>query len=80
MTKDYGPGIFSMSTITTVVKTRELQLAKSIAEAEVDANSTATEKNRIAAKAMILKSRSTLALGTGMTNFSLSHQGLKVLR
>lgn len=80
MIKDYGPGIFSMSTIETVVKTRELQMAKSIALAEVHLNSTATEKNLALAETMILKAQSTLALGTGMANFSLSHQGLKVLR
>jgi hypothetical protein len=78
MSKDFGPGIFEMRLIRDLEKVTNLELAKQQAQEAVD-NSLATAKNKAAATAMISKSRSVKSLLFGMTNFSLSHQGLKLI-
>lgn len=78
MTRDFGQGIFEMQLIRDLEKITNLELAKQRALEAVD-NSHATDKNKVAATAMISKSRSVKSLLFGMTNFSLSHQGLKLI-
>lgn len=80
MSQDFGQGIFTMSTITTVSKTRDLALAKSIANAAIDAATTALPKNIEKARSLVLKASSVNRLAQGMSDFSLSHQGLKTIR
>ena len=79
MAQDFGQGIFSMDTITAVTKTRELGMAKSIANAMID-SSKAQQKNIDKARALVMKANSVNRLAQGMSDFSLSHQGLKTLR
>lgn len=79
MSKDHGQGIFTMQLITTISKTRELSMAKSLAEAAIN-DSTATDANKEKARELLRTSSSLKKLLFGMTNFSLSHQGMKVLR
>jgi hypothetical protein len=78
MSKDFGQGIFEMRLIRDLEKVTNLELAKQQAQEAVD-NSLATAKNKAAATAMISKSRNVKSLLFGMTNFSLSHQGLKLI-
>jgi hypothetical protein len=80
MSQDFGQGIFTMDTITTVSKTRDLSLAKGIANAKIDASTTALPKNIEKARALVLNARSVSKLAIDMSNFSLSHQGMKVIR
>lgn len=80
MSKDYGQGIFSMPLITSVSKTRDLTLAKNIVLAAIDADEHALPASKEKAKAMVLGSRTVDRLAIGMMDFSLSHQGLKVIR
>lgn len=79
MSKDYGQGIFSMELITTVSKTRDIGLAKSIVLATIDADEHALPKNKEKARIMVSQCRSITTLAINMSNFSLSHQGLKVV-
>lgn len=80
MSQDFGQGIFMMPMITFVSKQKDLGLAKDYARAVVDDDAVAIPKNKEKARAMIEKSRTVIGLAQGMTNFSLSHQGMKVLR
>jgi hypothetical protein len=78
MSKDHGQGIFEMSDITLVCSMSSLPNAKVIARAAID-RSTATQANKDKAGLMVAKATSPTKLAFGMTNFSLAHQGLKVL-
>jgi hypothetical protein len=80
MSQDFGQGIFTMGTITRVSKCKTLGEAKGIALEAVMSSETALPKNRIKAERLCHATRSVSELAIAMTNFSLSHQGLKVLR
>lgn len=78
MARDHGQGIFDMTDINLVASMSSLPNAKAIATAAVD-RSTATDANKQKAMRMIHNSQTVKALMFGMTNFSLSHQGLKTI-
>lgn len=80
MAHDHGEGLFNMTLINEVSKIKELPAAKSMVQFVIDQNSTATPKNIAAAKALVSKARSVHELLISMSNFSLSHQGLKTVR
>jgi hypothetical protein len=80
MSKDHGQGIFTMDVITSVSKCKILGEAKGRALEAITSNETALLKNRIKAERLCHAARSVSELAIAMTNFSLSHQGLKVLR
>lgn len=76
MSKDFGQGIFDMEFINHVGTIKDVIAAKKAAIEKID-GSPATDKNKKKASAMVHKSRTVTELLFGMTNFSLSHQGLK---
>lgn len=76
MSKDFGQGIFDMDFINVVAKEKDLTAAKGLAFEKVR-DSRATDENKAKANSMIARSASISKLLFGMTNFSLSHQGLK---
>lgn len=76
MARDNGQGMFTMAEITAI-SNMNLADGKAAAFAIVKA-STATEQNKAKANAMINKAFSLKGLLLGMSNFSLSHQGLGV--
>ena len=78
MNTDFGQGIFDMDFINNVSKIKDLTLAKSMAYEKIE-SSIATSENRVKAKSMVSRSATLSKLLFGMTNFSLSHQGLKAL-
>lgn len=78
MSRDNGEGVFDMSFITNISKFTDLQDAKRTSLDRVEA-STANAKNKDKARALVIKSNSINALIFGMTNFSLSHQGMKTI-
>ena len=81
MAHDYGQGIFTMDVLRRVAERFQasLDVQKDIACRAIN-ESTATDENKRKATAMVLKSTSHRALMLGMSNFSMSHQGLKVIR
>lgn len=78
-TNDHGQGIFTMPEINEMSRLPSLTAAKLMAKSLVTL-SKATQKNKDKANAMIDKARNMTSLLTGMTNFNLAHQGLKVIR
>jgi len=79
MTRDNGQGIFTMTTINNIAATKNLNDARTAAHTIIEA-STATVQNKKKAGEMVAKCASVKSLIFGMTNFSLSHQGLKIIR
>ena len=82
MAKDFGQGLFTMDQITRISTIRELGPMKTAALMllESEQNAKVTEANRHKARSMISTAPSVKSLLLGLSNFSLSHQGLKVLR
>jgi hypothetical protein len=78
MARDNGQGIFSMAAINDIAALRNTSEAQKIACAIIEASS-ANPQNKKAAD-MVAKSSTVKALIFGMTNFSLSHQGMPVIR
>lgn len=78
MSRDNGQGIFTMEVITKISKMKSLAEAKSFAQ-EVVNNSTANDENKRKATVLIVKASSINSLAISMSNFSLSHQGLKTI-
>ena len=78
MSRDNGQGIFSMTFISGL-QAMPLGLAQESARQHVVA-STATAANKAKAEKAIQTARSTNALMLALSNFSLSHQGMKVIR
>ena len=76
---DHGQGIFDMVFINDVNAIKDIIAAKTAAYDKIDA-SKATDENKRKAKAMVAKAANVKALIFGMTNFSLSHQGMKVVK
>ena len=77
MARDNGQGIFSMDFIK---KVENMTYNEAIQAALDRINlSTATEANKMKATQMVTKCISVNRLLLGMSNFSLSHQGLKTL-
>ena len=77
MARDFGQGIFTMEFISSIEKL-DLATARSKAHDVVQASS-ATDKNKQKAAAMLDKASNVTKLMLGMSSFSLAHQGLKVL-
>lgn len=77
--KDFGPGIFDMEFINEMNALDSINDIKTAAMAKIDASS-ANEDNKKKARSMIQLASSKMKLLMGMTNFSLSHQGLKAIR
>lgn len=77
--KDFGPGIFDMEFINEMNALDSINDIKTAAMAKIDASS-ANEDNKKRARSMIQLASSKMKLLMGMTNFSLSHQGLKAIR
>lgn len=78
-THDNGPGIFNMTAITFVSQQTDIVLAREYANAMIN-DSTATAANKTKAQRAVLVSTSPSILAVAMTNFMLSHMGLKVIR
>ena len=91
--EDFGQGIFNMDFIVTVGKMADIVAAKKLAYEKIDDSKGVTDENKRKAKTMIAKattirnhnpqpqSATTIRnLIFGMTNFSMSHQGMKVLK
>ena len=74
--KDFGQGIFTMPEITAISNMNTLSEAKAAAHAIITASS-AKPENKAKAAAMVNSSTNLKRLLLGMSNFSLSHQGLK---
>lgn len=81
MSKDHGQGIFTIAILTKIAERSQasLDVQKDIASRAI-LESSATDENKRKATAMVLKATSHRSLMLGMSNFSLSHQGMKVLR
>lgn len=77
MKRDNGQGMFTMDFITQVSRIPRLEDAKVATHLVID-GSTATDANKGKARSMIFKATSLRSLLIGMSNFSLSHQGLGV--
>jgi len=80
MARTKEPGIFTMDLITKVTQTRDLVAAKQLAVAAIDAAETARSENKERARTMVRQSATINQLAIGMSNFSLSFQGYKVIR
>lgn len=78
MSKDNGQGIFSMTFIASI-QNQPLMLARELAVGQVNASS-ARQTNKDKAMKAIGLAKNTNGLLLALSNFSLSHQGLKVLR
>lgn len=78
MSNDFGQGIFDMGFINDISKIKDLTLAKSMAYEKIESTN-ATDENKAKAKSMVSRSATLSKLLFGMTNFSLSHQGLKAI-
>lgn len=74
--KDFGQGIFTMPDITAISNMATLTEAKAAAHALIVA-SAAKPENKNKAADMVFKATTLKKLLLGMSNFSLSHQGLK---
>lgn len=79
MNKDFGEGIFDMEFINQAYALGDLTAAKTAAFEKIKASS-ANDTNKTKASAMVSRSATLSKLIHGMTNFSLSHQGLKAIR
>lgn len=78
--EDFGQGIFNMDFIVTVGKMADIVAAKKLAYEKIDDSKGVTDENKRKAKTMIAKATTIRNLIFGMTNFSMSHQGMKVLK
>lgn len=78
MARDNGQGIFTMDFIKSIER-KPLPDAKVLALDVVNA-SPATPANKQKATTMLNNSNTLTKLLIGMSNFSLSHQGLKSMR
>jgi hypothetical protein len=79
MSQDHGQGIFTMEFINAASRMKSIEEAKVAAHKVVD-DATCTDANRAKASTLVMRSRHVRELIQAMTNWSLSHQGLKVLR
>lgn len=79
MAHDHGQGIFEFSFISRIAVSNNIELAKREAHERIEASS-ATQMNKTKATGMVNKCRSIKDLLLGMSNFSLSHQGLRSIR
>lgn len=77
--KDFGEGIFDMEFINTVNDEKDFRVAKQMAYDKIEA-SKVKDENKRKATAMVAYANNKPKLLFGMTNFSLSHQGLKAIR
>ncbi len=77
--KDFGQGIFDMEFINQVNDEKDFGKQKAMSIAKVKGSS-ATDANKTKAINMINFAKNSKGLIMGMTNFSLSHQGLKTLK
>lgn len=68
-----------MDFINAVSRMKTVEEAKVAAHQAVDA-SAANDANKGKANTMVMRSRSIRELVFGMSNFSLSHMGMKVIR
>lgn len=80
MSQDFGQGIFTMEMITRVSKCKILGEAKGLTLQAITDDETALPKNKIKAERLCHAARSITELAIAMSNFSLSHQGLKTIR
>lgn len=78
MSRDNGQGIFTMNFISSL-QAMALRQAQDLAVQQVDICS-ASLSNKVKATKAIQSARSTNALMLALSNFSLSHQGMKVIR
>lgn len=76
MVRDNGMGMFTKEVLDRIGATKDVVLAKTIAQEAVGASG-ASEANRAKATTMILSARGHTALLQGVWGFSLAHQGLK---
>lgn len=76
MARDNGQGIFAMDFINEVSRMKSIEEAKAAAHKKVD-EAVATDANKQKSNTMVMRSRNIRELVFGMTNFSLSHMGLK---
>ena len=74
-----GEGIFTMEFVNTLDKFTHLDAAKNACN-EVIEQSTAKDSNKQKARQLVYKSRTVRELMHGAANFSLSFQGLKVIK
>lgn len=81
MARDFGQGIFTVQALNTIssMKNKPLVEQKKFAQDIIDASS-AVESNKIKATEMVRSAGTHAKLLIGASNFSLSHQGLKVIR
>lgn len=79
MARDFGQGVFTMDIISHVATMSDIAAAKVYAHDAVQA-SNATSMNKIKAAGMINKAHNSKALLLGMSNFMLSHSGLKTIK
>jgi hypothetical protein len=77
--KDFGQGIFDMEFIHEMNSLSDLNEIKAKCMDKINSSS-ATETNKKKARAMVQLANTKTKLLMGMTNFSLSHQGLKTIR
>ena len=78
MSRDFGQGIFDMEFINSIAAVKDLTQAKAKAFEKIESTN-ATDENKAKAKSMVSRSATLSKLLFGMTNFSLSHQGLKAI-
>ena len=78
MSRDFGQGIFDMEFINSISKVKDLTQAKAMAFEKIE-GAVATDENKAKAISMVSRSATLSKLLFGMTNFSLSHQGLKAI-
>ena len=78
MTKDFGQGIFTMPFITKIASMKDLSAAKQLAMQEIE-NASANADNKAKAIKLVRDAKTMVAFAISMSNFSLSHQGLKTL-
>ena len=79
MAHDHGQGIFTMEFIGSIAALKDVEAGRVLALEHIE-NSSATAQNKLKAVGMVHKSHTLKNLLLGMSNFSLSHQGLKAVR
>lgn len=79
MARDNGQGIFTMDIISHTAAMDGLESMKESLQVVID-SSTATAANKIKASGMVRASRDKKHLLLGLSNFMLSHSGLKTIR
>lgn len=78
MAKDFGQGIFTMPFITKIAGLTDLETAKHYALQEIE-DSPANFDNKTKAVKLVQSAKNIRAFVIAMSNFSLSHQGLKTI-